>query len=280
MAASMLHLTRYQGLGQFGPAYRVMLENDAHAAGSVDRVLVEGMVRLCAATVEHLYRDFTLLRAVERPGVAPDLERRLAEILEDGSDPEAVVARIAGFCRAVADAVADEDDLGAMLVGGTEEQIIERGSDWCTDLARVACVLCQVAGIPARLVYLADTRRAYNAHAIVEAHRRTVWGAVDPTMGVVYRHPDGRPASTWDLQRDRHLLASHWPDTTSRDERVGQFRCAALANYFVWERQHYDYAVSPLNPYYRSILEMAARGWPGGLRWLHGERDRAERRHA
>ena len=33
----------------------------------------------------------------------------------------------------------------------------------------------------------------------------------------------------------------------------------------------YDYAVSPINDYYRSILEMSGRGWPGGLRWLHGE---------
>ncbi|MGH2586405.1 MAG: transglutaminase domain-containing protein, partial [Dehalococcoidia bacterium] len=119
---------------------------------------------------------------------------------------------------------ANEDDLDAMVVGGTEEEIIERGSDWCTDLARVACVLCQVAGIPARLVYLADTRRAYGAHAIIEAYRGAAWGALDPTTGVVYRHPDGRPASTWDLQRDRRLLASHWLDTARRSERVGQFR--------------------------------------------------------
>ncbi|MBE3576189.1 MAG: hypothetical protein IMX00_00585 [Limnochordales bacterium] len=39
----------------------------------------------------------------------------------------------------------------------------------------------------------------------------------------------------------------------------------------VWEREKYNYDPSGLNPYYRSILEMAERGWPAGLRWLHGE---------
>ena len=44
-------------------------------------------------------------------------------------------------------------------------------------------------------------------------------------------------------------------------------------NYFVWEADQYDFTVSALNAYTRSILEQSARGWPGGLRWLHGEDD-------
>jgi hypothetical protein len=36
-----------------------------------------------------------------------------------------------------------------------------------------------------------------------------------------------------------------------------------------WER--YDYPVSSMNDYYRSILERSLQGWPGGLRWLHEE---------
>ncbi|MGD9894735.1 MAG: transglutaminase domain-containing protein [Dehalococcoidia bacterium] len=237
------------------------------------------MVRLCTATAQYLYRDFTPLRVLYQWGAAPELEQRLEMILKGGSDPEEAVVQIVAFCRGVAEAAAD-DDLDTMVVGGTEEQIIERGSDWCTDLARVACVLCQVAGIPARLVYLADTRRAYSAHAIIEAYRDGTWGAIDPTTGVIYQHLDGRPTLAWDLQRDRGPLASHWPDTTNRSERVGQFRRATLANYFVWERQHYDCTVSPINSYYRTILDMAAQGWPGGLRWLHDEDEHARRRHA
>ena len=54
---------------------------------------------------------------------------------------------------------------------------------------------------------------------------------------------------------------------------VGQFRAAGVANYFCWRSASYDYTVTGLNEYYTSILEMADRGWPGGLRWLHGEEE-------
>ena len=46
---------------------------------------------------------------------------------------------------------------------------------------------------------------------------------------------------------------------------------AAISNYPVWKQAAYDCAVSPLNACTRSILAMAERGRPGGLRWLHGE---------
>ena len=55
------YIARYSGIGQFGLAYRYMLENDSHAAGSVDRVLAQRMIRLCPETVEYLYGAHTLL---------------------------------------------------------------------------------------------------------------------------------------------------------------------------------------------------------------------------
>ena len=50
----MPDLSRFTGLGQFGPAYRIMLENNSHAPGSVDRVLCERMIRLCPETAAYL----------------------------------------------------------------------------------------------------------------------------------------------------------------------------------------------------------------------------------
>jgi hypothetical protein len=251
-------LTPYTGLGQFGPAYRRMLEQDCHAPGSVDRLLQQRMVRLCAATAGHLYSGFTPAEARYQSGSRPVLERAAAAL--------ATMEDVAAFCAAIAErAPAGLDDL---LVGGTEEQIIERGCDWCTDLARVACALCQVRGVPARIIYLADVEQAYSGHAIIEARRAGVWGAVDPTGSVVYRHPGGRPASTWDLMSDADLLMRHAPAPFTT---VGQFRRAAVANYFIGDSAFYAYTVSGPNAYYRSILEMSGKGWPGGLRWLHGE---------
>ncbi len=171
-----MDLSPYTGIGQFGPAYEAMLRGDSHAVGSVDRVLVERMVRVCAETADHLYGGFTPTVAVYEQGSRPELERAAAQATGGTSDTEEQVSGIARFCR---DQGRDaEQDLDAMRVGGTEEEIIARGSDWCTDVARVACALCQVVGIPARLVCLADTGTAYSGHVIVEAFRGNAWGAV------------------------------------------------------------------------------------------------------
>ena len=51
----MFDVSAYRGIAQFGKAYQTMLENDAHAPGSVDRALAEEMVRLCPETAEYLY---------------------------------------------------------------------------------------------------------------------------------------------------------------------------------------------------------------------------------
>ncbi|MBI3973567.1 MAG: hypothetical protein HY332_20020 [Chloroflexi bacterium] len=52
--AHAVDLAPYTGIGQFGAVYRYMLAHDAHAPGSVDRVVAERMVRLCPETAEYL----------------------------------------------------------------------------------------------------------------------------------------------------------------------------------------------------------------------------------
>ncbi|HWI64564.1 MAG TPA: transglutaminase domain-containing protein [Symbiobacteriaceae bacterium] len=231
-----------------------MYANDSHAPGSVDRVLLEEMVFLCPETEAYLYTQFTPLDLRYRPGSRPVLEACLKQAVAGCGSPEeqvrAIVAHTSGLGASVT------DDLDALQLGGTEEEILQRSTDWCTDLARVGCLLFQLAGLPARILVLADTEQAYSGHVITEVYRSGVWGAVDTTTGTVYLDGQGRPRSAAAIMR-------------SGD--VSQFRAVGVANYFVWEAGKYTYAVSGINPYLRPILEMSQRGWPGGLRWLHGE---------
>jgi hypothetical protein len=82
----------------------------------------------------------------------------------------------------------------------------------------------------------------------------------------------GKPVSTWNLMSDHHLIKRHYlRDKSIMYRALGQFRGAAISNYFVWCWREYDYTVSKINNYYRSILEISNQGWPGGLRWIHGE---------
>lgn len=256
------------GIGVFGRAYRVMFENDCHADGSVDRVLLGNMILLSPETVDYLYGEYTPMQVRYNVGSRPELERHVVEATARCSSDEERISGIMGFCSELGNGV--EEDPDAMLVGGTEEAIISRGSDWCCDVARVGCALCQVAGFPARLVDLADTLQAYSGHAIIEAHRNGFWGASDAITAAVYRYPNGQPASTWELQCHPQLIEVNRKPSDPY-AKAEQFMGAAISNYFIWDREHYNYAVSPINDYYRSILKMADGGWPGGPRWLHGE---------
>jgi hypothetical protein len=262
-------VTTFQGIGQFGPAYRRMLEGDSHAPGSVDRVLLETMIRLCPQTAEYLYERHTPTSVAPTAGGSrPKLQQIVALWLAEEAEPETIVEHVAEFCSRLGAGV-DNNDLDAITVGGTEEEIIARGFDWCTDVARVGCILCQVAGVPARLVLLANTDQAYSGHVIVEACRMGVWGAVDTSTDVVYRLADGRPATTWELMNEPDLI-----DACGKGKcysSAGQFRAACIANYVAADHAKYDYTTRGVNAYYRLILEHSAAGWPNGLRWLHGE---------
>lgn len=266
----------YQGLSQFGPAYRYMLERDSHAPGSVDQVLAQRMVRLVPATAIYLYDEYSPAEVQYTRGTRPSLERLAGEVTAGCLTQAQRVGAIARFCASLAKDAGD--DLEHMIIGGTEEEIVGRGSDWCTDVARVGCVLCQLAGVPARIANLFDTGAAYSGHVIIEAYRGGVWGAVDTSTSVVYRHEDGAPATCWDLMNHPPLIGAFRGDPLASYSRPEQFRGAALVNYPLSEWRSFDYTPSGLNGYARSILEMAAKGWPGGLRWLHGEDSDAERK--
>lgn len=170
-------LDAYRGRDQFGPAYAYMYEHDVYGEGSVDRVILDNMVLLCAETAPCLSRPPEPSRIDYRRGSRRGLEAILADMPYGAGADWAVVRAVAGVCAVMVHA-ADAMDvpLEAMRFGGTEEEIAARGSNWCTDVARLACRLCQVAGLPARIVTLADTRAAYSGHQIIEVWWGDAWG--------------------------------------------------------------------------------------------------------
>jgi hypothetical protein len=265
----MVNISQYQGINQFGPAYKIMLENDTHATGSIDRVLLERMIRLCPETMNYLYSEYTPTVIAHRKETRPVLEQYVEMI--DGSrtgDEERIEAVVQFTCGLQPET---DTSIDSMLFGGTEEEIIVRGSDWCTDVARVGCALCQVMNIPSRMVYLADREKPYHGHAIIEVFRSDAWDAVDCVTNVIYRHPNGKPASTWELMHNSRLIENHCRDRSTYYTNSGQFQCAAISNYFVWQQKDYNYSVSKVNEYKRSVLELSDKGWPSGLRWIHNE---------
>lgn len=175
-----------------------MLESDPHAPGSVDRVLMEDSIRLCHETASYLYGEYSPTMAGYRPGSRPELEAHAGRATAGCRSPEEIIGGIARFTAGLGEGV-EEEDVNSLRFGGTEEEIIRRRSDWCTDLARVACALCQIVGIPTRIVNLFDLGNAYSGHVAIKAHRGGSWGLVDPITARVHRQPDGSHASAWCL---------------------------------------------------------------------------------
>jgi hypothetical protein len=274
---------KMKGLGVFGSAYGRMLERWPRAPGSVDDVLLREMVLLAPETAPALYQPPGSVRY--RKGSRPELERFVEQAIAGVTGEEGKVRGIAqalGRWHHAFEESPAAADYEAYRFGGTEESILARGSDNCADIARLACALYQVAGLPTRLGFLADTDQAYCGHVICEVFYRVpagpvrglapgaLWGAVDPETNVVYQHPDGRPASLWDLHRSPQLVELH-----RGPGRVytypGQFRAVAISDYDIADSERYDYTEVPLNDYVRGIWRMGDADWPGGLRWLFGE---------
>jgi transglutaminase-like putative cysteine protease len=229
----------YRGRRQLPAPYRTMFDNDPHPIGSVDRCLWESMVRLCPATATALYEEFTPTRSPYRAGTRPELERLVRALgLADRTDDERVAA-VVRFASGLAPPTPETPE--RMRFGGSEEEIVTRGSQWCADVARVACGLCQVAGLPSRLVILEDTSRAYSGHTIVETWRDGTWGAVDPVGNLVYRKEFHEPATTWELMSRPELLDAQPVQRPDAGAQRGQFLWAAIANYPLGSREDHTH---------------------------------------
>jgi len=254
------------GPGSLPIAYRRMLQRDVHAPDSVDRVLISRMVRLTEASAGFLYRDYTPTHAIYEPGSRPEVEaavRRARKIpsLESHVASLESLRLVTNYLSGTASG-ADDVPLQDLVFGGTEERIIARPTDWCTDLARAACVMLHVAGAAARIVCLFDTAQAYSGHQVIEAYVEGSWVCADPVHGFVHERSDGTPASALDVMRERRA---------SPDNRNALFRAVFLVNYNPMMASTCDFTESRVNAYYLSILTQSSAGWPGGLRWLHGE---------
>ncbi|MFP4054470.1 MAG: transglutaminase domain-containing protein [Phycisphaerae bacterium] len=260
----------YQGIDQFGVAYGVMLRQDSPDPAGPDRLALENMVRVCDATADFLYGDYSPTEVRYQPGSRPGLEEALHVAGGDEGPASRRIRRIARFCRRLGARVARQQPAD-VRVGGSEEEVIARGSDWCSDVSRVACALCSVAGLPARIVFQANPHRPYNGHVIVEVYRRGRWGAVDPTCNVVYRHGDKSPASVWELMNAPDLVRAHYRNEGTLYANPDQFSLSAIVNYDLAAASDLHNPAVPLTEYSLRVLDMSVAGWPGGRRWLFGE---------
>jgi len=196
--------------------------------------------------------------------------------LKGKTDAE-TVDNIIEHCRNIV--INCETDTDDFVYGGTEEDVIERTSYWCTDIARAACVLFQIAGFPSRIIVTVNTNFAYCGHIVTEVYYDDKWCATDPNAGIVFRHENGVPASAWEVHNDfeiaNRIYRINDPNGMEGNSIFfppgEQFESVGIVNYYIGDMEKYNYETSGTNEFYKKILKNSDEQWAGGLRWIHGE---------
>ncbi|HMN13490.1 MAG TPA: transglutaminase-like domain-containing protein [Bellilinea sp.] len=236
-----------RGYDVFGENYGVMLRNDVHDPRSIDHLLIQRCQLVDTISATSLYSKAPLIseKIEEHPLYV------FARQFRKGSDLESLKALLrytSGISRSFS---CDDEDT---IFGSTEQAILARGTDWCSDMARVGCVLSQCLGIPARIVYLADTSRAYSAHTAVEAYFNGGFAFCDFIYGVVGFIDD--PISALKLQNNRSLVTEcyqrDFPGYTKDRHFEDLFNAIAVSEYDPMADN--DYTETRINEYYRKLL--------------------------
>lgn len=238
-----------KGYGVFGTAYEIMLRNDLHDLNSIDHKLIREMILLEPNSYQNLY-------SVQ--SVVPDMKEHelydFAQSLRGSNDSVSIQNILTYTSKIAADYTIPFEE---MRFGGTEYEILNRGTDWCADMARVAVVLLNCLGIPARILHLVNSEKAYYGHVIVEAYYEGKFGVIDPLYG--YCFYEGEPLDAYTLMNE----PNHLKDYDS--EYKGYFKKIAISEYDPVNPDN-DYSISGVNEYTQTILRTAHNG-----RWIMGE---------
>ncbi|MBD3293437.1 MAG: hypothetical protein GF393_10970, partial [Armatimonadia bacterium] len=165
---------------------------------NVEFQLRQEQVILCPQTEEFLYSEFTPLQTRYGPGSRPELEAVVAEKTADCATQTETALALMRFTR---DLYKRDERSGGYIYGGTEEQLIAKGERLCETLGRLYVALCEVAGIPGRIVM-----HDIGGHIAAEVHVDDGWVYVDPRCGVYFRKAAGTLASVRELCDDPSIL--------------------------------------------------------------------------
>ena len=187
---------------------------------NVDFQLRKRQILLTPQTADFLYQKYIPVPR-DAQGSRPELEKVVAQATVGCRTTEDKVLALMRYCRDLKKTSKVAPGNPAWRFGGTEEELIAKGEDLCETLGRLFVALCEVVGIPARIVM-----HDVGGHITAEAYIDGAWAYLDPRFGIYFRKPDGRLASLWELMRNPAL-------TLNQPAAVK----AEVAGRFTWEQR-------------------------------------------
>lgn len=237
-----------QGYDVFGKAYGYMLRNDLHDINSVEHKLFQEQILLNSVSEPFLYGGYQISYPLKNHELFLFSQKFKKENeLESVKSVVKYVHELASNFNA---------PLKEMYFGGTEKEILNRGTDWCFDLARLSAVILDCIGLTARFIFVANPDKAYNAHALLEVYYNDSWGVVDPLYGYIFY--DTKPICAKDI------LCSSQIKTMDEDYK-NMFKQISVAEYNPNDEKN-KYISSKCNEYTYKVNTIKQDGT-----WLLGE---------
>jgi len=215
---------------------------------TVDFQLRQEQVILCEETVDFLYSEFTPLIIRYEPGSRPQLEEVVGRATDGCTSDRDAAVRLMRLCRDLYHDRWYTAEFDHYVYGGTEEQLLEKGEILCECLGRLHVALCEIAGIPGRVIM-----HVVGGHICSEVYVDEHWAYFDPRCGMYFEKSDGSLASVRDLLENPALIHAQ------REELK-----AEVSPWFTWEErawkcEHKYFTPAEINGYQNYSLSEAHR---------------------
>lgn len=241
------------GYGVFGRAYEHMFKNDLHDKRSVDHMLLKNMIFLDENSKSSLYKS---PQQVSKEVYKHELYH-VAQSLKGENHIESIYNILDFVNRIVTKFDIPFDE---MIFGGTELEIIKRGSDWCTDISRVGAAFLQCLGMPSRIAIVVNQLKAYYGHQLVEVYVDETYMMCDFLYGVIGRLD--RNYSVYDLLNKpelvRKIYNSKIDDVKQLDYIASLYNQTAISEYDIIKK--HNYVISKPNEYYLLMMNLNQDG--------------------
>lgn len=193
--------------------WRRALEEDPHGAGTIDRELLDAQVMLAGGNEGTFYGGPPTVAAPRgRPWLEAITEQVTAAALNDSQRASALLRWVARVPATYPEGTPGTrggfwGDFSTFLCGGTEEEVVRKGSPLAAELSRVLVTLAGLAEVPGRLVFLYADRPPYR-HTVAELYVRGRWSVFDPVSDRTFLWSKHGYASAWEIQRMPRLVDS------------------------------------------------------------------------
>ncbi len=159
-------------------------------------------------TAKYLYSDYTPTDVHYVKGTLPTCEAIVAEYtagVEDDTEKAVILLTKALPPRVRHPFMAPLGPACQTNRALDDEGLLESGIGFCNEQARVFVRLCQVAGIPARIIFLfyADKK---NGHVVAEFYTEGRWHMADASWFCVFPGPDGKLMSAAECHKGEGKL--------------------------------------------------------------------------